>query len=399
MNSMMRQGLFGTYQRQRGVSAIAVVMALGVITLMMGLAIDTGHVMLNRARLQNALDAAALGAAKVLDQTADQDQARAAGRQIFGDHLVSNANAELSGDLGLGELSLDFTFSDTLSPFSPSIDARKFVRVGIVEGEDSELSTWFLGMAGADSIPVRTTAVAGPSPTLGSVCDIAPIVLCGVEEQSASGIFGYDYGEQVALVLGNETNSEIGPGNFQLLRFDDPGANEVKHNLAGGYEECATVDTHVDTEPGADRGPVVFGINSRFGEPGGNLDPEIYPPDLVTDAGPGGYPDDFYNDYSVDYTNRNYDEPILGKPERRVMAIPFADCSVSINGAGSLPIIGMGCIFLSQPAKLNGQLQSVQVFGQIIENCNARGRPGPDPMVGPGPHTIQLYKDPDRWDS
>src|SRR5262245_16849261 len=54
---------------QRGVAMVFVVAALAALLLMVGLALDVGHATLNKTRLQNATDAAALAAAKALDST------------------------------------------------------------------------------------------------------------------------------------------------------------------------------------------------------------------------------------------------------------------------------------------------------------------------------------------
>ena len=85
--------------------------------------------------------------------------------------------------------------------------------------------------------------------------------------------------------------------------------------------------------------------------------------------------------------------------ERRVLAVAFGNCDGTVNGSGSVPLLGFGCVFLSQPAAATGKLHTVQIFGELIRECSGSGVPGPNPVDGPGVHTIQLYGDPDRWDS
>ena len=65
--------------RQRGI--VAVVVAIGLLGLlaMVGFALDSGHLILNKSRLQNTVDAAALSAAKVLDETGSEAQADSRG--------------------------------------------------------------------------------------------------------------------------------------------------------------------------------------------------------------------------------------------------------------------------------------------------------------------------------
>ena len=54
---------------QRGAVVILVAIAMGTLLLMAGWALDMGHTFLNKTRLQNSVDAAALAAAKTLDDT------------------------------------------------------------------------------------------------------------------------------------------------------------------------------------------------------------------------------------------------------------------------------------------------------------------------------------------
>jgi len=50
-------------QRERGVTIVLVLVALLALIGIAGLALDTAHVVLNKGRLQSALDSAALAAA------------------------------------------------------------------------------------------------------------------------------------------------------------------------------------------------------------------------------------------------------------------------------------------------------------------------------------------------
>ena len=55
---------------QRGAMIVLFTIAMVAMLGMVGMALDGAHGMLNKARLQNTVDAAALSAAKTLDQTA-----------------------------------------------------------------------------------------------------------------------------------------------------------------------------------------------------------------------------------------------------------------------------------------------------------------------------------------
>ena len=54
--------------RQTGSVMVLIVVALAAMLLMAALALDGGHMLVNKTRLQNAVDAAALSGAKTLQQ-------------------------------------------------------------------------------------------------------------------------------------------------------------------------------------------------------------------------------------------------------------------------------------------------------------------------------------------
>jgi hypothetical protein len=59
--------------------------------------------------------------------------------------------------------------------------------------------------------------------------------------------------------------------------------------------------------------------------------------------------------------------------------------------------MGVLCFHLLQEAVQQGN--ESHVYGQFVgDGCGVNGTPGPDPLTGPGPYVIQLYKDPD-WNS
>jgi hypothetical protein len=219
------------------------------------------------------------------------------------------------------------------------------------------------------------------------------MMVCG--DETLPG-YGYTNGEVVQLKSPAGTESEVGPGNFQLIRLgDSTGANDLRYAMAGSYENCMdTGDSEViETEPGNTVGPVAQGINTRLNIYNGPLAgaSEEYPPDLVVT-----HPGYRYSDYVADYQNQNYTNP-EGAWERRILAVPIGDCSESTSGQDTLPLLGFGCFFLVDEATQQGN-QSV-IEGEFVEECQAQGVPGPDPGSGEGPYIIQLYEDPDSVDS
>lgn len=419
--------------KQKGVVGILVIVGLVALLAMAGLALDSGHAMLNKTRLQNAVDAAALSGAKELDLTGgDVFLARAAVEATFGANSTSVGNNEMGVAYADGTIQLEIQFSKTLDPFVPGTAPAEYVRV---RARNFRMTEWFSVVVGATGKMVAATAVAGPSPTINTACNIAPMMVCGApektEEEPNGGppFFGYAEGEPDILKTSFNDTDNVGPGNFQLIRLgDDVGGKDLRLSLAGRFSGCATTGKTVETEPGNKVEPVATGINTRFGNYGGSLNSipnaeSLYPPDVITKQtspriGPcdsddykmcqsdGVTPIETADNLSYDYDQYQLalDNPLaynkpppIGRHLRRELTLPIGDCSGTTNGQGTVPVLGFGCFFLLQEAGTVGN--DSYVYGQFIRDCNAGGMPGPYPGDGPGLYIIQLYKDPDSPDA
>ncbi|HEY5666332.1 MAG TPA: pilus assembly protein, partial [Gammaproteobacteria bacterium] len=267
------------------------------------------------------------------------------------------------------------------------------------------------------------SAVAGPSPTLGEVCNVLPVMVCG-DPVAGPPFWGYTSGDLDVLKSSSQGGShEVGTGNFQLIRLGGTGGSVIRDNMAGSYDACASIGDVIETEPGNTVGPVVQGLNTRFGRYQGPMNgmQSTYPPDVVTRQPippltydpdtdqilQGGQP---VNEPSAIYSHSSYENSVdgsnfdyqpapngIGAFDRRVTAIPIGDCSVTTNGQGQVPLLGFGCYYMLQEAEMQGS--ESYVFGQFLEKCNAAGTPGPLPSSFPGPYVIQLYRDYGSTDS
>lgn len=381
---------------QRGSILILVTIGMLVLLGMAGLALDMGHAYLMKTRLQNALDAAALSGAKTLDETkGDTAQASIDALNTF----AINAGADMND----ASLTPVVEFSDVVFDPAQALDPR-YIRVSLANYRQPMWFAQVLPGVGSNK-QVSASAVAGPSPTLGEVCDVFPVMVCGDPagdtDCSDGSCYGYNYdpnsNSEIVLKTGSGDSTAVGPGNYQLIRLgDNTGANDLRQSMAGSYEGCID-GSDVETEPGNTVGPVAQGINTRFGiyqGPFNQDDREIYKPDLVSDT---QAPVSYYSDYRDIYASPSpaYDHPD-GQAFRRIIPVPIGDCSSTVNGSGEVPVLGVACFFLTRPAEQNGEQR---IYGQIIPGCEAHGTAGPDPKTGPGPYKIQLYKDPDNLDA
>lgn len=417
--------------------AVLVLIAIGLLAIiaMAGLALDGGHMMLNKTRLQNTVDAAALSAAKTLDQSGDTTQATTAALAAFAGNADASDNRELRDAYanGGGSIQVTVEYSETVRPFTPGAPAGPYVRV---IATDFTMPAWLITVLGIAEKEVAASAVAGPSPVIQSACNIAPMMVCGDPAAGAENLWGYAVNEPDVLktASGGNWDETPGPGNFQLIRLDGgQGAAELRTNMAGDYNACIESDEEViETEPGNTVGPVAQGLNTRFGQYAGPMGgtEDQYPPDVLVKT--QGTPlttventttgeDEIYSgttrvtadnisdmtysyqEYFADMANpAAYDyQPVeaggIGAYERRVVALPIGDCTTTTNGQGQVPMLGFACYFLLQPVVQQGT--EAHVYGQFIEGCTINGTPGPNPGTGPNPYIIQLYDDPDSADS
>lgn len=386
---------------QQGAILPMVAISLVVILGMAALALDISNAHLEKTRLQNALDAAALSAAKVLDQTGNTLLADAAGHTTFAANTAAPGNAGLGEASASGDLTLVLEFSNTLNPFVSGTTPAQYVRARV---DNYDVAEWFAPVLGINDLAIAGTAVAGPSPTIKTACNVVPMMACGTPGEDN---YGYSRGEVEQLKIGSGTSSEVGNGNFYLIRLDgSSGGADVREAAAGKFDACLTSgeDGDIETEPGNTVGPFAQGINTRLGIYNGPVSAAEYPPDWFTDHEP--YDEDDYvaqttpnfdlDWYLNQYENVNPDAPPTGYPGRRILTMPVGNCDGLANGQSSVELLGFSCFYMIDRMQQAGQ---AVFYGQFKDDCGGSGIPGPNPGAGPGPHIIQLYKDPDTVDS
>ncbi|RTR33365.1 TadE/TadG family type IV pilus assembly protein [Shewanella atlantica] len=267
------------FQKQRG--AILVMFTIGLLSLLVvaAMALDGGHMLLSKGRLQNAVDASALQAGKVLQDGGTLFQARQAATEFLLDNLQYAENSELQGvvnlstpDYGANQVTdnLFIEFSEWPDPFiSTSVEGAEYVRVRL---ENVGMQNFIAQIIDFNK-SIRASAVAGKSTDLACIDRLAPIMVCANEmpadpENIPSGFdFGFKPKQLYVLKIAAGAAHTLGPGNFQLLRLDgDQGGSDVRDALAGDFttSSCISAGDEIPTEPGGTTGPVRQGLNTRF---------------------------------------------------------------------------------------------------------------------------------------
>jgi len=150
---------YGNRIRQRGIALPLVIIGLIAIIAMAGLAIDSSHAFINKTRLQNMVDAAALAAAKEYDETTDTILSTVAANSNFGRNTDGSGNFEIDAAYDSGNISVVVQWSGTLDPFVPA-GIGPYVRV-IASGFN--MATGLAAVVGINSISVGRLQLQVPA--------------------------------------------------------------------------------------------------------------------------------------------------------------------------------------------------------------------------------------------
>jgi Flp pilus assembly protein TadG len=447
---MKRQYPAGLRHKQQGAVLVLVTIAMLALIAMAGLALDGGHLLLNKTRLQNAVDASALSAARALADFPDDNPvgahavAEAAALATFTANLNLMDNRELQDAFEGG---LIVQFSTTLNPFTPDTDALPYVRV---IAQDLNLASWLLPVVGIDEKPVSASAVAGPIGVNDTVCDVLPILACGCDstgqtfttlddcESGDGNFFGYhdddnpdiESIDDISVIkLAGGSGTDVGPGNFRLLDLYGKGGASIRDALAGTASECLGIgeNTEAGTATGNKAGPTAQGLNTRLGVYQGPVDPNDAPPDmetyfndsnrLVLASVVDGKPVIEREDGSLDTDGNTSVEGIFDYQDyknsdayrngctgdgcrRRELVLPIGDCTGQVSGTSDdVHIYTVGCFFLLQDVDVGND---AEVFGQFFsesEGCDVIGTFTDDPVDPGTSFKIVLFRDSDSGDS
>ncbi|MEZ9631271.1 hypothetical protein BCT86_13820 [Vibrio breoganii] len=399
--------------KQNGLIVVLFTISLLVILGFAALAIDINHMILNKSRVQNGVDSAALSASVALENGASISGAATAAITTIKEMAAATGNDELdfdvSGTAGNGTATKDYSFTSsegTVIKVQFSNNPITFPAVGTlstvrdvytrVAVESHGLDSYFLQIFGI-SKSVRASAVAGRSAGVISVSNLAPIGICDKSSVNPGSdtVYGYETGLEHEIAgkeakcknakkcTEEELNAgDIGPGNYNFLQLQGYGNGKSLDGLQGalggnppsGFDDDETgiyfVGGDVDTETGAGNGPATA-INSRF------VDTEGFP-DGDDDPGPN---------LMDEYNSTNF---------RRQIVVPIVDCSVSTPGS-SLPVTisGFACILLTQQYDKDDKI----VYGEFYKGCTVPGGGTGQNPTATGPYKIQLYRDMTTGDS
>lgn len=396
---MRSTGMTSGRKQQQGVAMVIVTIGMLAMMAMAGLALDMGDMYINKTRLQNTLDAAALSAARDLSAGGDLASATAAARDTF------NLNEDEGNQVlaAIPDADINVEISGALMPWVPN-SGTQFVRVSV---DTFTRESFLISVLGINDKPVRASATAGLQPVGGEGCAQAlPIFACG--DASDPDNFGYTPGQQVTLKLGAPGGGcdpgENGPGNFNFLDATaDGGADAIRRALCGLDGLVCVGEGHTNSTKPGNTVSAAQGINTRFGD---------YPPPGPSYLNPDSCPADTNTtEYTSPPTSPPYYEPhyLAGQPPdgrrlRRIVPIPVGECTCA-GGDKQVSVLGVECFLITERFDQTGHgfikgefLGDTDSLGEPI-TCLTAGDADPDPPGASGAVRIILYKDQVRPDA
>lgn len=427
----MRQSL----NAQRGTVAVVVGLTIVMLTGMVGLAIDGGHLYLTKTELQNASDACALSASYNLTGAPAITQAAFLEADAAGQAVGARNKVDFQGsNVSTADITVEFAESLTgswLKATSNPSGNSKYVRCTL---QRTGITPYLMQVVGFGDQTVRATATATLSPSQTN-CAI-PMGLC-TQSGGTPPAYGYTAGTWYGLDFKETGGNANYTGNFRWLDFDPNtttpgcpggGANEIACVMKG-TGQCSLPapitgscpKTGGVTPPGCvgENGNVSkmeAAYNSRFGvykTGGGNPNIDDSPPDFTGfayDITTWSLGHDAYNGtvsgvsnfktartshlstqaafYSNPYTNSTPTEHTEHGADRRLVVVPIVDCSGFTGGGQYAPIRAYACVLMLDTYRKSAssvitQFEYVGLAKTPGSPCASSGVTGDDASQGP----------------
>lgn len=211
---------------ESGSVSILVVLAFIILLGIVAIVTDIGMLFLERSRLSNAVDAAAL--AGVQELPFDTGKATRLARE----YLESNVKGLQSTQISISNNNKEIR-----------VVGRKTVRFALAP------------LLGVGSWELQASAGA-KTDVVSAVTGVVPLAVIQQE---------FIFGEQYMLKYGpGHGQGSYYHGNFGALGLGGKGASVYLHNLAYGYDGVLRIGDWVSTEPGNMAGPTAQGVRARI---------------------------------------------------------------------------------------------------------------------------------------
>ncbi len=238
-------------RKSKGQTLVIISLVMPVLLGAIALGADVAIFYFNWVQLQKAADAAVLAGANYLPDNSTQAIATA------------NQFAHTDG-AAAGEITSTIVTPDNLSI---TINLQRTVPY------------YFAKVLGLTNGTVATTATASPQFAPSTVGATTPSQIPpGGDNNGNNGVTCANIGDCGLTPIGLDYNTvyhndgntitlqqgQVGPGNWDLLALGGVGGNNLRTNIANGYNGMVSVGDWVTTEPGKKVGPVDQGFQDRL---------------------------------------------------------------------------------------------------------------------------------------
>lgn len=403
-------------KRQSGAVAIIVALSLPVLVGFAGLALDLGHLYVEKTELQNATDACALAASREL--TCDPAAGPCAASFLLnaensGLTVAARNNVDFQGN-AVAISPDDITFSTTfdsgyVSRAAGADPASKYVKC---TAQQTGIVPWFMQVLGAGNQSVSAQAVATLSPSQAN-CGI-PLGMCSLGPATMTPPFGLIKGKWYD---GRFDSGGGLTGSFNWIDFTPPAGGQSELSaLLTGSGVCNLNVTNPVGQSGVLGNAAAKAWNSRFGlYQGGPTNIDTAPPDYTGysytsanwDAAAGNALGDFlskrstHDSYGADVDAGNtltglsisnaYNptttpaQHTTKGADRRLVVAPIVNCGEWAS-SNTVPIRAWACVLMLHPIASPGDTVYMEYLGLSTDGtspCATSGVVGGPASAGP----------------
>ena len=399
-------------RRQNGAVAIIAAISLPVLIGFAGLALDLGHLYVEKTELQNATDACALAAARELTcdpsvgicATSFLVNAENSGLAVAGRNKVNFQKS--AATITAQDIKFSTTFTPNSGYRSRAAGASPASKYVMCTAQQTGIVPWFMQVLGAGNQSVSAQAVA--TLTYSQANCAIPIGMCKQDAAPASSPFQ-------GLVVGQWLTSKLSQsatGSFDWIDFTPPGggASELA-DLLKGTGACSVPPPPTLVGEQGKKTSLGTAWNTRFGLYKGSDNINSSPPDYTGESyTPTSWPSKF-NAYGGTYAGTGTAIPnflsartqhlsyqandglnvnmggvtkataaqhgTLGA-DRRLATVPVVDCTAwnAKNTSQQIPILGYACALMLHPMdKDNGPNNTDEVWLEYRGNASDPGNP------------------------
>jgi Flp pilus assembly protein TadG len=409
---------------QRGAVASIVALSLPVLIGFAGLALDLGHLYVEKTELQNATDACALAASRELtcDPTAGPcatsyvTNAVNAGLTVAARNKVDFQSSLISStQIAASDIKFSTVFApDSTYVPSGSTTAGTNYKYVMCTAQQTGIIPWFMQVLGVGNQTVSAQAVATLAPAQTN-CAI-PMGLCKLPAGTPANPFA-------GMVIGQWMESKLSAsatGSFDWINFTPPGggANLLANQLAG-TGVCSVPPPPTQVGEQGNINSLSNAWNTRFGfykgsyanppsapdYTGESYTPTSWPSKFNAYSGTGSIPNfltarssnlayqggDGLNLNMGGVTVYNPTQLAASGADRRLATVPVVDCSSwAASNPQTVPILGYACVLMLHPMPQTGGSTKPDVWleyrGQSTDPaspCATSGSVGGPGSIGP----------------